>query len=91
MQTTKAADLKPTHFRWTLTEDRVATITFDRPDRKNPLTFESYAELGDTFRHLANADDVRAVVITGAGGNFSSGGASVTSTTVGHLRPRKPP
>jgi enoyl-CoA hydratase/carnithine racemase len=74
MQTTKAAGLKPKHFRWTLSEDRVATITLDRPERKNPLTFESYAELRDTFRMLANAGDVRAVVITGAGGNFSSGG-----------------
>ncbi len=70
---TKGADLKPAHFGWTL-EERVATITLDRPERKNPLTFESYAELRDTFRHLAQADDVRAVVMTGAGGNFSSGG-----------------
>ena len=74
MQTAKAAGLKPKHFLWTLSEDRVATITLDRPERKNPLTFESYAELRDTFRMLANAGDVRAVVITGAGGNFSSGG-----------------
>ncbi len=70
---TKAADLKPAHFGWAV-EDRVATITLNRPERKNPLTFESYAELRDTFRHLANADDARAVVITGEGGNFSSGG-----------------
>jgi len=54
--------------------DRVATITLNRPERKNPLTFESYAELRDTFQRLNHADDVRAVVFTGAGGNFCSGG-----------------
>jgi enoyl-CoA hydratase/carnithine racemase len=53
---------------------RVATLTLDRPERKNPLTFESYAELRDLFRALAYADDVRAVVLTGAGENFCSGG-----------------
>ena len=73
MQTIKGAELKPEHFRWEVAE-RVATITLNRPDRKNPLTFESYAELGDTFAKLAHADDVRAVVITGEGGNFCSGG-----------------
>ena len=68
------AALSPTHFRWSLS-DRVATITLDRPERKNPLTFESYAELGETFRRLgAMRDDVRAVVIAGAGDNFCSGG-----------------
>ena len=67
-------DPAPQHFRWKL-EGRVATITLDRPDRKNPLTFESYAELRDTFRALAGAADaVRAVVLSGAGGNFCSGG-----------------
>jgi enoyl-CoA hydratase/carnithine racemase len=55
-------------------KDRVATVTLNRPERKNPLTFESYAELRDLFRRLTYADDVRAVVITGAGGNFCSGG-----------------
>ncbi|HEX3550038.1 MAG TPA: enoyl-CoA hydratase family protein [Candidatus Elarobacter sp.] len=59
--------------RWEL-RDRVATITLDRPERKNPLTFASYAELRDLFRGLARAADVHAVVIAGAGGNFSSGG-----------------
>ena len=54
--------------------DRVATITLNRPERKNPLTFESYAELRDTFHRFQYAEDVRAVVITGAGGNFCSGG-----------------
>lgn len=67
------SDLKPAHFRWDCT-DGVATITLNRPERKNPLTFQSYAELRDTFRDLAYADDVHAVVITGAAGNFSSGG-----------------
>jgi enoyl-CoA hydratase/carnithine racemase/DNA-binding MarR family transcriptional regulator len=62
-----------THFGWTVT-DRVAVITLDRPERKNPLTFASYAELRDLFERLRYADDVQAVVITGAGGNFSSGG-----------------
>ena len=64
---------QPRHFRWRL-EGRVGVITLDRPERKNPLTFESYAELRDLFRALAGADAVRAVVITGAGGNFCSGG-----------------
>ena len=52
----------------------MATITLNRPERKNPLTLESYAELRDTFRNLAYADDIKNVVITGAGGNFCSGG-----------------
>jgi enoyl-CoA hydratase/carnithine racemase len=68
-----ASDIRPTHFRWTV-EDRVATITLDRPERKNPLTFESYDELRDTFRRLRQVEEVRAVVVTGAGGNFCSGG-----------------
>jgi enoyl-CoA hydratase/carnithine racemase len=61
------------HFGFTV-HDRVATITFDRPERKNPLTFESYAELRDLFRSAVDADDVKAFVLTGAGGNFCSGG-----------------
>jgi hypothetical protein len=52
----------------------VATITLNRPEKKNPLTFESYAELRDLFRNLAYANDVRAVVVAGEGGNFCSGG-----------------
>ena len=61
------------HFRWEV--DRgVATLTLNRPERKNPLTFESYAELRDLFRGLTYAADVRVLVVTGAGGNFSSGG-----------------
>jgi enoyl-CoA hydratase/carnithine racemase len=52
----------------------VATITLDRPEKKNPLTFESYAELRDLFRSMLRADDITVIVITGAGGNFCSGG-----------------
>jgi len=63
----------PTHFLWKL-DGRVATITLNRPERKNPLTFESYAELRDTFRALVYSDEVKTVVIMGAGGNFCSGG-----------------
>jgi enoyl-CoA hydratase/carnithine racemase len=69
----QGADFRPRHFGWSV-DDRVATITLDRPERKNPLTFESYRELISTFRALQKMDDVKAVVITGAGGNFSSGG-----------------
>ena len=69
----KAADWQPKHFKWQVA-NRVATVTLNRPERKNPLTFESYAELRDTFQQLHYADDVRAVVLTGAGGNFCSGG-----------------
>jgi len=63
----------PKHFRWSLA-DKVATITLARPERKNPLTFDSYAELRDTFRALTHAPAVKAVVLAGAGGNFCSGG-----------------
>ena len=56
--------------------NRVATVTLNRPERKNPLTFESYAELRDLFRALVHADEVRAVVSTGAAGNFCSCGVS---------------
>ncbi|SDN63678.1 Enoyl-CoA hydratase/carnithine racemase [Lutimaribacter pacificus] len=55
-------------------EDGIATVRLDRPDRKNPLTFDSYAELRDWFRDLHYADDVKAVVFASNGGNFSSGG-----------------
>lgn len=61
------------HFLWQV-EQGVATITLNRPDRKNPLTFDSYAELRDLFGRLKYATDVHAVVVTGAGGNFCSGG-----------------
>jgi enoyl-CoA hydratase/carnithine racemase len=68
-----AAEIRPRHFRWNV-EDRVATVTLDRPERKNPLTFEMYDELRDTFSRLRHVPDVRAVVVTGAGDNFCSGG-----------------
>lgn len=70
---TSGASLHPEHFGWNVA-DRVATITLNRPERKNPLTFESYRELISTFRSLQHVEDVKAVVLTGAGGNFSSGG-----------------
>jgi enoyl-CoA hydratase/carnithine racemase len=68
-----SAAYKAEHFLWSV-EDRVATVTLNRPERKNPLTFESYAELRDLFRRLVYAEDCRAIVVTGAGGNFCSGG-----------------
>src|SRR5580692_9788114 len=67
------ARFEPRHFQWKL-EGRVGIITLNRPERKNPLTFESYAELRDFFRALVGVKEVRALVITGAGGNFCSGG-----------------
>ena len=68
-------DHKAQHFLWETSADgRVATIRFNRPERKNPLTFDSYAELRDLFCDLVYASDVRAVVLVGAGGNFCSGG-----------------
>lgn len=67
------AGLTPEHFIWEM-RDGVAVIRLNRPERKNPLTFESYAELRDTFRDLAYADDVYAVVFTSNGENFCSGG-----------------
>jgi enoyl-CoA hydratase/carnithine racemase len=70
---TAMAGLKPKHFLWRM-EGSVAIIQLDRPERKNPLTFYSYAELRDTFRDLVYADDVDAVVFLPNGGNFSSGG-----------------
>jgi enoyl-CoA hydratase/carnithine racemase len=67
------SSFKPQHFLWQLT-GKVATVTLNRPERKNPLTLESYAELRDTFRDLVYAEGIKTVVITGAGGNFCSGG-----------------
>jgi len=68
-------DYAARHFRWQCDADgKVATITLDRPQKKNPLTFESYAELRDLFRGLVYASDVKAVVVTGSGDNFCSGG-----------------
>ncbi|KQY86767.1 enoyl-CoA hydratase family protein [Pelomonas sp. Root1444] len=67
------AGYKPAHFGWQQ-QGAVGVITLNRPERKNPLTFESYAELRDLFRRLAYVSDVKAIVIQGAGGNFCSGG-----------------
>jgi enoyl-CoA hydratase/carnithine racemase len=68
-------DFAPQHFRWSREHDgRVAVITLSRPERKNPLTFESYIELRDCFRALAATREIRSVIITGDGDNFCSGG-----------------
>lgn len=67
------ATFAPAHVGWAFA-DGIATITLDRPALKNPLTFESYAELRDLFRALVYAPSVKGVIITGAGGNFCSGG-----------------
>ena len=70
---TQLATLQPKHFLWAV-QDRVATLRLNRPDRKNPLSFDSYAELRDTFRALPYASDVDVVVLASNGGNFCSGG-----------------
>lgn len=67
------SDFTPQHFLLSV-DGPVATITLNRPERKNPLTFESYAELRDTFRALSHETQVKTIVVTGAGGNFCSGG-----------------
>ena len=64
---------KARHFNWDVRE-KIAFVTLNRPEKKNPLTFESYAELRDTFRGLQEEKQIKAVVIKGAGGNFCSGG-----------------
>ncbi len=69
------ASFAPQHFAWSTAHDgRVGVVTLNRPSRKNPLTFESYAELRDLFRTLSYASDIRAIVLTGAEHNFCSGG-----------------
>jgi enoyl-CoA hydratase/carnithine racemase len=68
-----STSFQPQHFDWRQ-DGRTGVITLNRPERKNPLTFDSYAELRELFRALVRVDDVRAIVITGAGGNFCSGG-----------------
>src|SRR5919109_2277619 len=65
--------IEPQHFLWRV-QDRVGVITLNRPERKNPLTFDSYAELRELFTQLKGERDIKAVVLTGAGGNFCSGG-----------------
>jgi enoyl-CoA hydratase/carnithine racemase len=67
------ANYQATHFAFEV-QEKVATITLNRPERKNPLTFDSYAELRDLFRNMCFADDIKAIVMTGAGENFCSGG-----------------
>ena len=67
------AGYRAEHFLWEVSEG-VARITLDRPERKNPLTFDSYSELRDLFERLRHAPDVNVVVIAGAGDNFCSGG-----------------
>lgn len=77
MQNRKSSfkDHRATHFLFQTDSDgRVATITLNRPDKKNPLTFESYQELGDLFRAISRANDVRVIVLTGSGNDFCSGG-----------------
>ena len=73
MKQVKLAEYKAQHFSYSVS-GKVATITLNRPDRKNPLTFDSYGELRDLFREMVYATDVKAVVFTGEGGNFCSGG-----------------
>ncbi|HET7672590.1 MAG TPA: enoyl-CoA hydratase-related protein, partial [Burkholderiales bacterium] len=65
--------IQPKHFLWRV-DGKVGVITLNRPDRKNPLTFDSYGELRDLFQSLGREPSVRTVVITGEGGNFCSGG-----------------
>lgn len=67
------ASYEAEHFKFSVANG-VATLTLNRPERKNPLTFDSYAELRELFRAMAYADDIKAIVITGAGDNFCSGG-----------------
>jgi enoyl-CoA hydratase/carnithine racemase len=73
VNTVEMAGHVPQHFEWNFS-DGVAVVSLNQPERKNPLTFDSYAELRDTFRGLIYAEDVKAVVLTGSGGNFCSGG-----------------
>jgi enoyl-CoA hydratase/carnithine racemase len=73
MKRIQLANYKATHFGYSVT-GKVATITLNRPERKNPLTFDSYGELRDLFREMVYATDVKAIVFAGSGGNFCSGG-----------------
>ena len=85
----KMKEFKPSHFNWRCAGD-VAVITLKGSERKNPITFESYAELRDTFRELAAADDIKAVVFGSNEGNFCSGGDVRDAATVAawHLATR---
>lgn len=73
MKHIELAQYKAAHFAYSVS-GKIATITLNRPERKNPLTLESYGELRDLFREMVYATDVKAVVFTGEGGNFCSGG-----------------
>jgi enoyl-CoA hydratase/carnithine racemase len=73
MKRIQLASYKATHFGYSV-DGKVATITLNRPERKNPLTFDSYGELRDLFREMVYATDIKAIVFTGSGGNFCSGG-----------------
>ncbi|NYT60345.1 enoyl-CoA hydratase family protein [Alcaligenaceae bacterium] len=73
MRTFDAVSYQPTHFSWEV-DGKIATITLNRPERKNPLTFDSYGELRDLFHNLRYSKGIKVVVIRGAGGNFCSGG-----------------
>ncbi|MDP2294771.1 MAG: enoyl-CoA hydratase family protein, partial [Pseudolabrys sp.] len=73
MRQFNAGAYKAEHFKWEV-QGKVGIVTLNRPERKNPLTFESYSELRDFFRDLVYAKDVKTIVVTGAGGNFCSGG-----------------
>ncbi len=73
MKRIQLAGYRSEHFGYAV-KGKVATITLNRPERKNPLTLESYGELRDLFREMVYATDVKAVVFTGEGGNFCSGG-----------------
>src|SRR6185312_1488820 len=68
-----ASEIRPEHFLWEV-ENKVAVITLSRPEKKNPLTFDSYGELIETFRRLQHVPEIKCVVISGSGENFSSGG-----------------
>lgn len=90
MYSLNGADFKPEHFNMSV-NNGIASISLNRPERKNPLTFESYAELRDTFHKLRYAEDVKTVIFTGEGGNFCSGGdvheiiGPLTKMTMGDL------
>eukprot|EP01041_Mallomonas_annulata_P029826 gene29826-51878_t len=85
-QYTAMADARPSHFALSV-NDGVATVTLNRPERKNPLTFDSYAELRDWFLALQKSTDIKAVVLTGAGDNFCSGGDVHEIIEIGARRP----
>ncbi len=74
--------IQPRHFLWRA-EDKVGVVTLNRPERKNPLTFESYAELRDFFLGLRTNSEIKTIVITGSGGNFCSGGDAVEGVCAG--------